>query len=64
MPGAIADFAAAAGFHVEDLGGFPMAPELREFVLERGRKRQAAGDEAGAERDFAALARDAHRPRR
>ena len=57
---AIADSGAAAGHNPVDLGAYRMPADLRALVLERGHKRRAAGDAAGAARDFTAIARDAH----
>jgi tetratricopeptide (TPR) repeat protein len=58
---AIDDYGAAEGFRPEQLGEYRMPEALRELVLERGHRRQQAGDAAGAARDFAAFGREAER---
>jgi tetratricopeptide (TPR) repeat protein len=59
LDGAIRDYGAAEGFTPEQLGQYRMPEVLRDLVLERGRRRQQAGDAAGAARDFAAIGKDA-----
>lgn len=56
---AIDDYGAVEGFAPDSLGNYRMPLHLHTLVLERGRRRQQAGDTAGAARDFAAIGRDA-----
>lgn len=56
---AIDDYGAAEGFTPAQLGEYRMPEVLRTLVLERGRRRQRAGNTDGAARDFAAIGKDA-----